>query len=135
MKILKKVKGAILCAVHYLLSFFEGKAGGAVVAGATSAVKQAAGGHCVNVVTIVKQMKAEGYNWFTMHTHTELWHEKDAKNAKQQYGVDVEGAWYWYEAWLEVVRKYCQEKDPKMKPAASMFADPGTAVPTSASAL
>jgi hypothetical protein len=29
--------------------------------------------------TIVKQMKAEGYSWFTMHTHTELWHEKTPK--------------------------------------------------------
>jgi hypothetical protein len=66
--------------------------------------------------TIVKQMKAEGYTWFTMHTHTELWHEKDAKNPKHQYGVEVEGAWYWYEAWLQVVQKYCQEKDPKTKP-------------------
>ena len=71
--------------------------------------------------TIVKQMKAEGYSWFTMHTHTELWHEKDAKNSKYQYGVEVEGAWYWYEAWLQVVQKYCQEKDPKMKLVASMF--------------
>ncbi len=71
--------------------------------------------------TIVKQMKAEGYSWFTMHTHTELWHEKDSKNPKYQYGVDVEGAWYWYEAWLDVVRKHCQEKNLKMKPAVAMF--------------
>lgn len=76
--------------------------------------------------TIVKQMKAEGYTWFTMHTHTELWHEKDAKNPKHQYGVEVEGAWYWYEAWLQVVQKYCQEKDPKMKPVSPMFPVPDT---------
>ena len=74
--------------------------------------------------TIVKQMKAEGFNWFTMHTHTELWQAKHAKNPKHQYGVRVEGSWYWYEAWLEVVRKHCQEKDLKMKPAASMFPEP-----------
>jgi uncharacterized protein YlaN (UPF0358 family) len=78
--------------------------------------------------TIVKQMKAECYSWFTMHTHTELWHEMDAKNPKYQYGVEVEGAWYWYEAWLEVVRKHCQEKNPKMKPVASMFPEPTAAL-------
>ena len=81
--------------------------------------------------TIVKQMKAEGYGWFTMHTHTELWHEKDAKNPKYQYGVDVEGAWYWYEAWLEVVRKNCQQKDPQLKPPATTLPGAGT-IPASA---
>jgi hypothetical protein len=81
--------------------------------------------------TIVSQMKAEGFTWFTMHSHTLLWQEKEAKKSNHQYGVSVEGAWYWYEAWLDVVRKYCQEKDPKMKPTASMFPEPA-AVTTSA---
>ena len=40
--------------------------------------------------TIVKQMKAEGFAKFSMQQHTNLWQEKDAKNAKIQYGTQVE---------------------------------------------
>jgi hypothetical protein len=44
------IKGPILFALQYALSFLEGKSGGAVVTGAAGAAKQAAGSHCVNVV-------------------------------------------------------------------------------------
>jgi hypothetical protein len=33
-------------------------------------------------------MKAEGYSRFGITQHTDLWHEKEAKNPKHQYGVD-----------------------------------------------
>ena len=42
-------------------------------------------------------MKAEGFTTFNMQDHTDLWH---AKNAKYQYGAQVEGPWYWYESWV-----------------------------------
>jgi hypothetical protein len=67
--------------------------------------------------TIVKQMKAEGYTKFNMQDHTDLWHEKDAKNAKYQYGTQVEGAWYWYESWVSEVRKHCEAHAAEYKPA------------------
>jgi hypothetical protein len=66
--------------------------------------------------TIVKQMKAEGYAKFGMQRHIDLWKEKDAKNPKYQYGVQVEGAWYWYENWLDEVRKHCQKNETAYKP-------------------
>jgi len=72
--------------------------------------------------TIVKQMKAEGYLRFGMSQHTDLWHAKDAKNPKYQYGVDLEGTWMWYDSWVAVVRKHCEENEARYKPAASMFA-------------
>ncbi|MBK7675144.1 MAG: DUF3644 domain-containing protein, partial [Candidatus Accumulibacter sp.] len=50
---------------------------------------------------IVKLMKQEGYQRFTMHDHTTLWREADAKTAGKAFGVQVENAWYWYDTWLE----------------------------------
>ena len=67
--------------------------------------------------TIVKQMKAEGYTRFGMQRHTDLWKEKDAKNPKYQYGVQVEGSWFWYETWLAEVRKHCDENDALYRPS------------------
>jgi hypothetical protein len=67
---------------------------------------------------IVTQMKAEGFIKFGMKQHTDLWKAKDAKNPKKQYGTMVESAWYWYESWLEEVRKHCQQNEELYKPAA-----------------
>lgn len=60
---------------------------------------------------IVKMMKDEGYFKFSMHYHTQLWKEKDAKNKKYNYGVKISKQWYWYENWMDVVRNYCQKND------------------------
>jgi hypothetical protein len=65
--------------------------------------------------TIVKQMKAEGFAKFSMQQHTNLWQEKDAKNAKYQYGTQVEGAWYWYESWVSEVRRHCEAHAAEFK--------------------
>ena len=58
---------------------------------------------------IVKIMKNEGYESFSMHYHTQLWKKRDARNPKYNYGVFIAKQWYWYENWLDVVRKYCEE--------------------------
>jgi hypothetical protein len=69
--------------------------------------------------TIVKQMKAEGFTKFGMQRHIDLWKEKDGKNPKHQWGVQVEGTWFWYESWLEEVRKFCKENEAIYKPVNS----------------
>ena len=51
-----------------------------------------------------------------MQHHIDLWKEKDAKNPKKQLGVQVEGSWYWYEPWVEEVRKHCRENEAIYKP-------------------
>lgn len=68
--------------------------------------------------TIVRQMKAEGYTRFGMSQHTFLWKDQDAKNPKHQFGVQVEGSWFWYDTWLTEVRKHCQDNASAYKPAA-----------------
>ena len=66
--------------------------------------------------TIVKQMKAEGFAKFGIKQHTDLWKSRDAKNAKYQLGVNVEGSWFWYESWVSDVRKHCVENQVLYKP-------------------
>lgn len=57
---------------------------------------------------IVHIMKEEGYAWFSITIHTDLWKEKDAKNPNFAYGVQVSKSWYWYDNWLQEVRKFCE---------------------------
>jgi Protein of unknown function (DUF3644) len=59
--------------------------------------------------TVVEAMHAEGYPRFKMHHHTELWKSLDARREGKGFGVSVAGAWYWYQPWLDLVRKYCAE--------------------------
>ncbi|MFH1923578.1 MAG: DUF3644 domain-containing protein [Planctomycetota bacterium] len=58
---------------------------------------------------IVEIIKKEGYVRFTMASHTSLWKQMDAKNPAKGFGVAVQKAWYWYDNWVEQVKKHCQE--------------------------
>ena len=59
---------------------------------------------------IVNQMKVEGWDRFTMHSHTKLWRKLDAKNPAKGYGaVAVGKTWCWYETWLNRVRQECEQ--------------------------
>jgi hypothetical protein len=49
------------------------------------------------------------YPGFTMHDHTNLWKSLDAKNPAKGFGVMVQKTWYWYDSWVEQVKKHCQE--------------------------
>ncbi len=63
---------------------------------------------------IVKMMKEEGFSEFSMHYHTLLWKEKDAKNSAKGFGVMVAGThWHWYENWVGVVRDHCNKNKTK----------------------
>lgn len=64
---------------------------------------------------IVEQMHEEGFPKFNMHNHTQLWKEKDGKNPAKHFGVSVEGAWYWYDNWIEVVKDHCKKNEEKYK--------------------
>ncbi|HBT75749.1 MAG TPA: DUF3644 domain-containing protein [Planctomycetaceae bacterium] len=62
---------------------------------------------------VVEAMKAEGFFKFSIHNHTQLWQSLDAKNPKKNYGVLIQNVWYWYEPWVEDVRKHCQENSTR----------------------
>jgi hypothetical protein len=59
---------------------------------------------------IVKMMNDEGFEFFTMYQHTQLWKAHDAKNPAKGYGVEVGYGWMWYESWVDVVRAHCREQ-------------------------
>lgn len=56
---------------------------------------------------IVELMQKKGFIKFTMHKHTQLWKEKNAKGIKNKFGVQVHTQWYWYESWLKEVESHC----------------------------
>ena len=65
--------------------------------------------------TIVDTIKKEGFPKFSMHHHTLLWQDKDAKNPGKGLGTNVEGSWFWYESWLEQVREHCNTNEASYK--------------------
>lgn len=58
---------------------------------------------------VVKRMHDAGYPRFNMHHHTQLWKSLDARKEARGLGVSVAGSWYWYEPWLDLALKHCQE--------------------------
>ena len=58
--------------------------------------------------TIVDTMKRKGFPSFTVNEHTKLWQAVQAKNPGMGLGVEVEGKWFWYDEWLDVVKRHCK---------------------------
>lgn len=57
---------------------------------------------------VVGLMRQEGFKGFGMYQHLQLWRSLDARDPGKGFGVDVAGTWYWYERWVDEVRKHCQ---------------------------
>lgn len=58
---------------------------------------------------IVELINDNGYPKFKIHHHTEIWKAADGKNPALGFGVLVAKTWYWYEPWLEFVKKHCAD--------------------------
>lgn len=59
---------------------------------------------------VVKKVRAEGWNRFTMDSHTKLWKRLGAKDPAKGYGaVAVGNTWCWYEPWVNRVLEECQQ--------------------------
>lgn len=61
---------------------------------------------------IVKLMKEEGFRSFSVPKHTDLWQSLKARG-NPQYGTylfDGKKDWVWFESWIDVVKKYCEEQ-------------------------
>lgn len=67
---------------------------------------------------IVGTMQEEGWDRFTMDSHTKLWKRLGAKDPAKSYGAVVVGTqWCWYESWLNRVREECQQHPERYKAA------------------
>lgn len=65
---------------------------------------------------IVDAMVAEGWDKFTMYSHTQLWKRLNAKDSAKGYGAIAVGqTWCWYETWLNRVREECQQHPTKYR--------------------
>ena len=59
---------------------------------------------------IIALMREEGYARFNMHDHIQLWKKLEGKNPGKGYGVLVAKTWYWYDRWVDEVRKHCENR-------------------------
>jgi hypothetical protein len=68
---------------------------------------------------IVAEVKKNGYANFSLHgDHTRLWKTEDAKGPTKNYGVEVQGTWYWYENWLHRVLEVCESAGDEYRASA-----------------
>ena len=65
---------------------------------------------------VVEEVRKAGFPKFRVQReHIDMWKAEDAKNLAKGYGVQVEGAWYWYESWIKRCIELCQQAGGKFK--------------------
>ena len=58
-------------------------------------------------------MRSKGYDWFNAGKMTSFW--KNTLKSRDKYGVYVTNSqWMWYENWIPVIEKHCQELQANM---------------------
>ena len=75
---------------------------------------------------IVRMMQEEGYTLFNTTRHTELWRSMEAKAPAKGSGAPlVAGSeWGWYDKWIPVARKPCEENAVRYGMARARKAEP-----------
>lgn len=62
---------------------------------------------------IVTIMHDKGFAWFTVGDMTSFW--KTTLKSRDKYGLYItKGQWMWYENWIPIIEKHCQEIQEKM---------------------
>lgn len=63
---------------------------------------------------VVARVRAAGYPRFRVQPdHLDFWKQEDAKRPEKGFGVDISGAWYWYESWVQRCIELCKESHAK----------------------
>lgn len=61
---------------------------------------------------VVEMVKDAGFPNFNLHgSHTRMWQADDARNPAKGYGIEVQGAWYWYRSWVDRCIELCKKQD------------------------
>ena len=69
---------------------------------------------------VVAEVQKAGFPGFKLNPqHLALWREVDAKNPTKGFGVQVEGAWYWYETWIQRCIQTCEAHGDRFRHQAS----------------
>ena len=60
---------------------------------------------------VVEHARKQGYSKFSIHHHTNLWKQLDAKILDKGYGCrgDYKNTWIWFDSWIARVLDYCKK--------------------------
>ena len=65
---------------------------------------------------VVKAVQRAGFKKFRIQPeHVEMWKAENAKVDGKGYGVNVTGAWYWYQSWIDRCLELCKATGDKYK--------------------
>lgn len=65
---------------------------------------------------VAKAVQAAGFKKFSVHhEHILMWQAEKAKQPGRGYGVEVAGAWYWYQSWIDRCTELCTAAGDKYK--------------------
>ena len=63
---------------------------------------------------VVAEVQNAGFAKFRINPeHVQMWKTEDAKNPAKGYGIEIQGAWYWYENWVERCIELCEAAGEK----------------------
>ena len=63
---------------------------------------------------VVKAVHTAGFKNFSVyHEHVLMWQSEKAKDPAKGYGVEVAGAWHWYQSWIDRCIEFCTAAGPK----------------------
>jgi hypothetical protein len=59
---------------------------------------------------VVAEIKKAGFSKYRVQPeHLRMWKAEDAKNPSKGYGTEIQGAWYWYQSWVDRCIELCRE--------------------------
>jgi hypothetical protein len=59
---------------------------------------------------VVAEIKKAGFSKYRVQPeHLRMWKAEDAKNPAKGYGTEIQGAWYWYQSWVDRCIELCRE--------------------------
>jgi hypothetical protein len=59
---------------------------------------------------VVAEVQKAGFPGFRVQPeHLRMWKAEDAKNPAKGYGIEIQGAWYWYQSWVERCVELCKQ--------------------------
>ena len=65
---------------------------------------------------VVAEVNKAGFTRFKIQPeHLDMWRGEGAKNAAKGFGVEVAGAWYWYQLWVDRCIDLCSENPEKYR--------------------
>lgn len=65
---------------------------------------------------VVAVVQAAGFRRYRFNAeHIVMWKAEDAKNPERNYGVDVQGTWYWYRNWIDRCIELCEKAGDKYR--------------------